>query len=319
MNPTPLPKALGRGIKLIKKGEYDLEMPNSFSFGPTIKDYFEAEHVEVKQTDVYGIQWQYFRLVFSGTVKFVIMDVHIGRSSSTILAIVSQKGKDCMMGFLNMTNMALPNGLSFDTEWRFNSPPIAASVSLLVKDSDPKWVSYQCPYHPESFRRAQSYLKFFIPLEMQESRIRDHWITPSDPVTTFTNEALGFVVDISLPILDNFYPDKSIGSQAATIKAGLEQKREREVGITKVVDISSGAYYAPAFLSTLATTVEIKKRLPPGGVKWLFMRSEAKEIKNGRMSMEVAVYDEHMDLVALSQQLNLVIDISRAMANKQKL
>jgi hypothetical protein len=49
----------------------------------------------------------------------------------------------------------------------------------------------------------------------------------------FTNETIAFVADISLPILDNFYPDLSTGGQAATVAMGMEQKREREAGIER--------------------------------------------------------------------------------------
>lgn len=219
----------------------------------------------------------------------------------------------------SITNMLLSQGFSFVTSWKLDPPPTEASVSALANDADPRWISYQTPYHPESFRRVQSYLKFFVPYDLQDPSIRDQWITPSNPQTTFTNETLGFVLDISFPILDNFYPEKSSGGQAATVIAGLEQKKQRESGITKVIDASSGSYRAPAMITSLATSIEIKKLLPLGGTKWLFMRAQAKQIKDGRMSMEVMVFDEGMELVALSQQLCPIIDLSRAMENKQKL
>ncbi|KAM0162864.1 hypothetical protein ACHAQE_001650 [Botrytis cinerea] len=138
---------------------------------------------------------------------------------------------------------------------------------------------------------------------------------PSSPPKT----ALSFLLDISFPILDNFYPEKAPGGHAATVQAGLEQKRDREMGVVKIVDAESGSYRAPAMNTSLATSIEIKKLLPPGGTKWLFMRAQAKEIKDGRLSVEVMMFDEGMELVALSQQLCPVIDLSRVMANKQKL
>ncbi|TGO66713.1 hypothetical protein BELL_0938g00040 [Botrytis elliptica] len=91
------------------------------------------------------------------------------------------------------------------------------------------------------------------------------------------------------------------------------------MGVSKIVDVESGSYRAPAMITSLATSVEMKKLLPLGGAKWLFMRAQAKEIKDGRWSMEVMVFDEGMELVAVSQQLCPIIELSRAMANKQKL
>ncbi|KAF5879264.1 uncharacterized protein Bfra_006469ia [Botrytis fragariae] len=104
--------------------------------------------------------------------------------------------------------------------------------------------------------------------------------------------------ELDLPSSFSFGPPS--GGQAATVQAGLEQKRAREMGVTKIVDAESGSYRAPAMITPLATSIEIKKLLPPRGTKWLFMRAQAKEVKDGRLSMEVMLFDEGMELVALS-------------------
>ncbi|KAF7904552.1 hypothetical protein EAF00_001886 [Botryotinia globosa] len=140
-----------------------------------VQKYFTETHSEYSQPDVLSMQWQSFRLLFPSIATLSIRDIHLGKSSSTILVTISQKGKECMM---------------------------------------------------------------------------------------------------------------ASGGQAATVQAGLAQKRERETGVAKIVDAESGSYRAPAIITSLATSIEIKKLLPPGGTKWLFMRAQAKEIKDGRLSME---------------------------------
>lgn len=221
----------------------------------------------------------------------------------------------------SMSNLAKSQGFSFETGWTLKPAPVAADISRLAdsEDGDPHWVSCQTPYHPESFRRVQAYLKFFVPCDLQNVGYREQWITPSDPRNSFTDETLPFVAELSLPILDNFYPEVSTGSQTATVAAGLQQRRDREEGIERVVDAASGAYKAPAMIISLSFNIEIKKPLPSGGVKWLFMRAFAKQIKDGRLSMEVVILDEHLDLVALSQQLCPIIDLKRQTVNKQRL
>jgi len=218
-----------------------------------------------------------------------------------------------------MTNLQVERGLTFKTDWKLDPPTIEASISSLANDCDPRWVSYQTPYHPESFRRVQSYVKFYVPLEVQQPHIRDLWITPADPSVTFTTAMLGFLLDISLPIVDNYMPNESTGGQIAVIRLGLEQKKAREAGVTELIDPSGGAFESPAVYLSLATTVEIKKLLPPGGVKWLFMRAYAKEIKHGRLSMEVVIFDESLELVALSQQLCPLMELSRIKTSKESL
>ena len=297
--------------------------------------HFESEHSDLSQLDVLCMQWQFFRLLFPSEATMTLQEIHVGKESSTIQVTVHQQGKDCMTGFLkyvdtlitcnadtighSMGNLALTRTFSFDAKWRLDPPPAEASVDRLSADADPKWISYLTPFHPKSFRRVQSYLKFFVPLDLQEPQYRDQWITPSDPDATFTNELLPFVADLSLPILDNYYPDESDGGQAATVAAGLQQKLERESNTTPVVDATSGSYEAPAMIMTLSSTFEIKKRLPEGGVRWLFMRARAKHIENSMLSMEVVILDQGMHLVLLSQQLCPIVDLSRAKRNKQKL
>ena len=53
-------------------------------------------------------------------------------------------------------------------------------------------------------------------------------------------------------------------------------------------------------------TLEVKKSLPAGGVKWLYVRAYAKAIKDGKFDVEVVIMDEQLQLVALSHQVALV-------------
>lgn len=85
------------------------------------------------------------------------------------------------------------------------------------------------------------------------------------------------------------------------------------------MDVSSGSYEALAMITSMASTFDIKKRLPEAGVKWLFMRARAKHIRNSMMTMEVVVLDHEHQLVLLSQQLCPIISLTRAKANEQNL
>ncbi|KAL9120027.1 MAG: hypothetical protein Q9187_003417 [Circinaria calcarea] len=328
--PVPLFEALK--LRTIGQGNYVFTLPGSFCFGSRIfggllisfvhlaaREYFTTTHSKQGQPDVLSMQLQFFRLTFPSEASISIEDIHLGKSTSTIQVTVSQGGKKCLVGYLNMTNLQASKGISFETSWTLTPAPIEASILMLAADIDPRWISYQTPYHPESFRRVQSYLKFFIPYEPGDLTSVDQWVTPSDPQTTFTNENIGFVADLSLPILDNFYPKEATGCHAAIVAAGLLQKKDRENDIIRVPDVSSGSYETPAMIITLATNIEIKKRLPICGVKWLFMRAQAKQIKNGRMDMEVVILDEKMDLVALSSQVLSIVDLKRVKKTKPTL
>ncbi|KAI9654964.1 MAG: hypothetical protein M1821_005717 [Bathelium mastoideum] len=278
------------------------------------KQHFSAVHNELDQPDVLNVQIQFFRLLFPSKATVHFKDTHLGKSGSTLHFTVSQNGKDCIVGMINLQVTA---GVSFRTSWTLMPAPIPASVVKLSQDADPNWISYQCPYIPTSFRRIQSYIKFFVPYTLQDRSFLDQWMTPSDSSAMFTNDDIGFVTDISFPILDNFFPGNCTGSHANTVSVALQQKHDRENGTVRYIE--SGSYESQGMVISLATNIEIKKRLPAEGVKWLFMRAQAKEIKHGRQSMEIILLDAEGDLVALSSQILPIITLERQKRDKQKI
>jgi acyl-CoA thioesterase len=64
-------------------------------------------------------------------------------------------------------------------------------------------------------------------------------------------------------------------------------------------DLASGVNYP-----TICLSMEIKKN--PNGKRWLYQRARCHQIQNGRYDMDVYLYDEGGDLVALIKQTSLV-------------
>ena len=69
---------------------------------------------------------------------------------------------------------------------------------------------------------------------------------------------------------------------------------------------------------TVLLNLDVKKALPQEGVKWLFVRVRAKQIKNGRYDLEVIIMDEHNDIVALSHHVCLAVPASRNLAKRNR-
>lgn len=80
---------------------------------------------------------------------------------------------------------------------------------------------------------------------------------------------------------------------------------------------SSRNQWARFWYPTLLLNLEVKKVLPPEGVEWLFVRVRPKQIKNGRMDLEVVILDEGDNIVALSQHVCLILDAARNMAERK--
>jgi hypothetical protein len=67
---------------------------------------------------------------------------------------------------------------------------------------------------------------------------------------------------------------------------------------------------------TLVLNLDVKKLLPDEGVEWLFVRVRAKEIKNGRLDLDIEVWDDSKELVATSTHASLIVDASRNTAGR---
>ncbi|KAA6408982.1 MAG: hypothetical protein FRX48_07326 [Lasallia pustulata] len=327
---TPFAKALD--LKREHDGGYSTRFPSSFCFGPKAHGgllvslvnraasmHFDLSPNKPDQPDVLDLKIHFIRPTGPEDITIYVQDVSISRQTSLIEIKVYQRGKLNLIGLAVMGNFPSSRGIFFDTRWSLSPAPAEASIPRLASDSDPLWISYLCPWHPEGFRRPQSYVKFFVPMELGDPSYRDTWLTPSDPSFAFKTEHLGFVGDMTLPILDNFCGESGTGSHATCIKLGLEQKRHREHGIERAADAESGAFTAPMIWVTLSFNMEVKKRLPPEGTRWLFSRCRARLIKDGRMDNEILILDEHGQLVAIVQQVVQVIDLTDSQDIKAKL
>lgn len=56
--------------------------------------------------------------------------------------------------------------------------------------------------------------------------------------------------------------------------------------------------------------IEFKQLLPPQGIDWLFVRARAKQIKDGRMDVEVTILD------ALSNHVCLIVNFAPEPSSK---
>ena len=200
-------------------------------------------------------------------------------------------------------DLQVAKGLSHPTHYTLKPPPPPADIPKIINNTDPHWVGYTYPYHPESCIKASTHLRFVVPIKgSPHPSISDVWLTPIHAEDAFTNEMLGSVVDYWPRMAENYHSGSpySISGIAALGLCTMEGSPSEDISQQRP------KYGYP----TLSMSLEIKKVLPPEGVKWLFMRARAKEIKNGRMDAEIFVLDESLELVALSHQVSFMIDFA---------
>jgi hypothetical protein len=162
----------------------------------------------------------------------------------------------------------------------------------LREDNDKNWARQGAmPF--ASFRKASQKVQFHFPRQGHVMRsIGDEWLCFKNG-EKFTNESLGYLADTFPMPVEQFREDKNPYDVSSS---------DTQAGLAKPV-----RYWYP----TLVLNLDIKKVLPEGGVDWLFGRVRAKQIKNGRMDLEVIIMDEGGDIVAISNHVCLVLGSER--------
>lgn len=196
---------------------------------------------------------------------------------------MEQDGRQEVIAYATNSNIDKETGFSFDTEHKMSPPVPTVDLSKLEQDTDPVW-GLQATMPFAKFRKATSKVKFHFPRKGQTAlSTADEWLCWSDG-SNFTNSSIGFVADMFPQIVEKF--------------------RHKDQG--------------PFWYPTLLLNLDVKRSLPPGGVKWLQIRVEMKRIQNGRMDLEVFVHDADGDLVALSHHVGFVMDAARNTAVRRK-
>ncbi|CAF9904247.1 MAG: hypothetical protein HETSPECPRED_003468 [Heterodermia speciosa] len=201
-------------------------------------------------------------------------------------------------------NMDHERGLSLATDFRLDPEPVPAVVERLANGTEPGWADWIYPRHPNSPFKAFTHVRYFFPVQgVAHPSISDAWLTPLCKDDTFTTETLGSVVDLWHRMVENYRPDAEWGTRNVP-KRALHIFQQHSVATT-----DEGVPKTPYAYPTLSMALEIKKLLPPEGAKWLFVRARAKQIKNGRFDAEVIILDQRMKIVAVSHQINSIVEL----------
>ena len=291
-----------------------------------------AAHPHLLQT-----AFHFFRPTFP--LKKAVLNIRVANSvkaTTTLHVDLQQEGRTSLAGYItwvglghyvytanisanlipSMADLSRTGQFTVETGWQLTPPPIPTTIRSLKDDRDPDWVSYQYPYSPESLGRAQSYVKFYVPIKGQGANYVDQWITPgwrdddapNGPV--WTNELVQFAVDASLPVLNNLLKTSGKpGFHEAVVRTGLLQRKARLEGRDDRIigEELKDAALLPWIISTTTIATEVKRLLPEEGVKWLFLRATTRMLLNDRMDYDVVLLDEHGLLIATSQHVLQVI------------
>jgi len=259
------------------------------------KLHFETTLAAQNQPHTIAFHVDFLRRTQEGPCAFKVTDTKLGRQTSIIHISMSQ-GREEVVGYITRSNLVTEEGLSLDTDFALHPAPLPVDLAKLLEDKDEHWARQ--PDMPFArFRKASTKVQFHFPRQGQlHKSVGDQWIhlTTGEKIT---NETLGFIADMfAMPV------EQIRGKENPyEVKASAEAKQ------------TSALYWYP----TVLLNIDFKKLLPEEGVDWLFSRCKAKQIKNGRMDLEIVIMDAEGDIVALSHHVCLVLPASRNTAARR--
>lgn len=261
--------------------------------------HFDTTLRKQNQPHTITLHLDFLRRTRTGPATFKVRDIKLGRQTSVVHVSLFQDGREEVLGYITNSNIDTEEGPSFPTRFQLHPASLDADLANFDADIDAHWAELK--EHPFSeFRKAAQRVRFFFPRQGQlEQSLCDQWMCFKNG-ERFTNESLGFVADMFAQIVESYrtggedlYRVDRIQKDAAEDLAAEERGRAK--------------FWYP----TLLLNMDVKKTLPVDGVKWLFVRARAKQIKNGRYDLEVVVLDEERDIVLLSHHVCLVLSSER--------
>lgn len=276
------------------------------------RTHLSTTHASRDEPHPINLHLEFLRRTSVRQGTFTVKDVKLGSRISNLHITLVQEQDDgnvrvTVEGYITMSNLSRETGLTLPTRFQLHPPPISADLATISsKGEDQNWALRQNQAFPQ-FRRAAQNIE--IHLEKPGRRpadrplsILDQWVrfTPLKNPGTWTNDCLGFVVDMFPQIVESY----------------INAERGESDLLEKVPDASNPRpkYWYP----TLSLNLDVKQLLPPEGAEWLFVRMEAKVIHNGRLDLMITVLDEQGGVVALSTHSSLVMDAERNIAKSGK-
>lgn len=272
-----------------------------------VHKHFQTTHSKLNQPHTLALHLTFTRRTQTGPARIHVRDVKLGRQTSTVHVSLQQDDREEIVGYVTQTNLLAETGADYPTHWEAHPRPLPVeSFQKLGADEDRNWTLKRRMPFPE-FRKAASCFDMFIPRQGYFSPATvDQWMRLKSG-EKWTNDALGYVVDAFPQIIEHFVLQEHGGYSK---ELGRELTWDEQCQVLNKL----GRNWYP----TLLLNLDVKKALPEEGVEWLFLRLQAKSIKNGRYDLEIIVKDAEGDLVALSHHMCMVVSSDRNTSARRK-
>ncbi|KAL5895017.1 hypothetical protein ACKVWC_000238 [Pyricularia oryzae] len=210
--------------------------------------------------------------------------------------VTERSSRPKLVAYVTCTNIQSQAGLSLPTGFSLQpSPPPINFDRLLDKGTDGDWC-LKPPATPDKpgYRLGHLHnVECYVPVRGQPSKSTlDAWFRLKSG-ESFTNSSLAFMADVFGHVPEQYRAKPGQPPDNASFPS------------------ASFNWYP-----TLALNLEVKKSLTGTNAEFLQLRVSAKEIKNGRLDMEVLILDVDGDLVAVANHVTLIVSADRNLARR---
>jgi hypothetical protein len=209
-----------------------------------------------------------------------------------------------LIGSSHSNREALSGGLTLSTGFKLDPPVPAIDFEHALIGKDANWTTFHIPYNYSATTVRLSHIKVVLErTACKDKSIVQAWFSWADAKNRWTTTNLSVACDFFVPAAENFL------GRHRSVQGYADQAMEMEKtgSSTQSLDWS-----LPRWYTTLNMSIEVKRELPAEGTKWLFQRMRTKEVKDGLLDVSGELFDENGSLIALTQQLWMVIDTSKA-------
>jgi hypothetical protein len=266
--------------------------------------------------------FQFLSRTEAGPAVIFIEDIKRGRQLSTLHATLYQGGlldkapwftpgstRKPISAYLTMTDLSKEQGVSLPVPFNLDHPlppPPKPNFTALKENLDRNWERFTVPRaSPLGSMRCLQNCIYYAPRggqAIKHKHVIDKWVRLASG-EKFTASSLGYVADCWPYVVEAYRPPPPSNNQESV----SEQSRHEH---------DPFPHDAKFWYPTVVLNLEVKKALPEEGVEWLQLRIQSKQVKRGRLDLEVIVLDEDGELVALSNHVNLIVGSERNTAGR---
>jgi Thioesterase-like superfamily len=257
-----------------------------------------------------SMQMSFLRRTAVGPAFLSVEDAKLGARTSTIHVRLSQVDPQNdqqrivkVVGYITVSDPVADVGVSSPSAWALYPPPPAGGPPGL--EGDEVW-KVTAPNRYSKFRTVEHQTVTFGPERRgRRAGVCDQWtrLHTVDLDSAHREGNMGKWTTEAAVFLSDWYP-------AALAELGEEAlsaaNKDGKQGMTP-----------PFWYPTVTLSIDFKKRLPPGGVDWLYTRIAMKTVRNGRLDIEAIVLDEQGDIVLLGSQVALVVSAERNTSGRE--